>query len=160
LCAHYGYGLEQVYLHATTGPPGGGCNSKIDPAGPWLRQPSSNATWNLDDWRAFVGEHMGGAPTPDPPPLPGDDDMPTPCGFITCNAGTAGTHADGGAYTCPVDGTTFRVNSGGTLQWVRTPDQLATMQSVMAGGGLRSDTWNTPVGDPDVFGILVGDRPG
>jgi N-acetylmuramoyl-L-alanine amidase len=160
LCAHYGWTTNDVYLHATTGPPSGGCNSKIDPAGPWLRQPSISTTWDLGLWREFVDEHMGGAPTPNPPQPPGDEDMPTPCGFITCNAGTTGTHVDGSTYRCPVDGTYFRVNSGGTIQWVRGHEQLTTMQSVMAGAGLRSDTWNTPVGDPDVFGYLVGDTPG
>lgn len=160
LIGHYGWGLEQVYLHATTGPPSGGCNSKIDPAGPWQRQPSISTTWDLDTWRAFVGEHAGGGPDPNPRPPNGDDDMPTPCGFITCDAGTTGHHVDGSTYRVQVPSTTFRVNSGGTLQWVHDPGELSTMQSVMEGAGLRSDTWNTPVGDPDVFGYLVGDVPG
>lgn len=160
LCAHYGWSTDTVYLHATTGPPGGGCNSKIDPAGPWQRQPSISTTWDLGLWREFVNEHMGGAPDPNPPQPPGDDDMPTPCGFITCNSGTVGHHVDGSQYRVSIDGTYFRVNSGGTLQWVHDGPELSTMQSVMAGAGLRSDTWNTPVGDPDVFGYLVGDVPG
>lgn len=85
--------------------------------------------------------------------------MPTPCGFITCNAGTVGHHVDGSEYRVQIDGTYFRVNSGGTIQWVHDGPELSTMQSVMAGAGLRSDTWNTPVDDPDVFGFLVGNTP-
>jgi hypothetical protein len=57
-----------VYLHATTGPPSGGCNSKIDPAGPWQRQPNIGAaTWNLDVWRQFCLDVGGEAPVPKPP---------------------------------------------------------------------------------------------
>jgi hypothetical protein len=68
----YGWPLEAVYLHATTGPPSGGCNSKIDPAGPWHRQPNlpggGAGTWDLDVWRAFVAEQLPGpGPTPRPP---------------------------------------------------------------------------------------------
>lgn len=69
LCEWYLWPTTAVYLHATTGPPNGGCNSKIDPAGPWQREPSlTRETWNLDVWRAFVDEHRAG---PQPiPPLP------------------------------------------------------------------------------------------
>lgn len=71
LCAFYGWPVEAVYLHATTGPPYGGCNSKIDPAGPWQRQPDiGSATWDLETWRQFVTE-MGGA-SPVPPRPQGD----------------------------------------------------------------------------------------
>lgn len=77
LCAHYGWTTDDVYLHATTGPPSGGCNSKIDPAGPWQRQPElvGSTTWNLDAWRAFVDEQTGGD-RPQPQPPLGDDAMP------------------------------------------------------------------------------------
>src|SRR6185295_17083966 len=56
LCDHYGWSVTQdVYLHATTGPPSGGCNSKIDPAGPWEMQPDlvGSTTWDLELWRSF-----------------------------------------------------------------------------------------------------------
>jgi hypothetical protein len=96
----------------------------------------------------------------EPIPPPGGDDMPTPAGFITCNPPTQGHHVDGSLYTVQITGTYFRVNAGGTIQWVHDGAELSTMQSVMAAAGLRTDTWNTPVGDPDVFGILVGDKPG
>jgi hypothetical protein len=104
---------------------------------------------------------------PDPPPLPptppdppSGDDMATVIGFIQCNAGTQGRHIDGTVYECPVDGTTFFVTPGGQLQWVRTPQQLSTKMAVLSSAGLRADIWNTPVGDPDVFGNLEGDVPG
>jgi hypothetical protein len=72
LCEWYGWDIwSQVFLHATTGPPNQGCNSKIDPAGPWQWQPNIGAsTWNLDTWRQFCVEQGGGTPTP-----PGDEDM-------------------------------------------------------------------------------------
>jgi hypothetical protein len=64
----YGWPLEMVLLHATTGPPAG--NHKIDPAGPWARQPDlpggGAGTWDLDTWRTFVTEHRGGTPSPTP----------------------------------------------------------------------------------------------
>ena len=74
LCEWYGWPTSSVYLHATTGPPSGGCNSKIDPAGPWQREPAlvGSTTWNLDTWRAFVDEHRGATSIP-PNPLPGGD---------------------------------------------------------------------------------------
>jgi len=64
----------------------------------------------------------------------------------TANPGGLGT---GNVYVMP----------GGGLQWIRDPGQLATKQSVLAQAGLRTDTWSTPVGDPDVFGLLLGAKP-
>lgn len=68
LCEWYGWATPAVYLHATTGPPYGGCNSKIDPAGPWQRQPDlvGSTTWDLPTWHAYVDEHRAGQPTPPP----------------------------------------------------------------------------------------------
>jgi hypothetical protein len=69
LIAHYGWTVEAVWLHATTGPPSGGCNSKIDPAGPWRDEPTlTGQTWNLATWRDAVADQGG------PPPLPTGDD--------------------------------------------------------------------------------------
>lgn len=104
-----------------------------------------------------------GLPDPQPvPPAPpvGDDDMATPCGFIVCGAGTIGHHIDGSEYACPVDGTVFRVNPGGTIQWVHGDDMDDTV-AVMNAAGARVDTWNdgAPVAKPDAFGRLVGDKP-
>jgi N-acetylmuramoyl-L-alanine amidase len=161
LCSFYGLDVDsQVWFHATTGPPNGGCNSKIDPAGPWQRQPGlvGSTTWDLGVWRGFVKEFQGPIP-PEPPPI-GDDDMPTPCGFIFCNAGTIGHHKDGSTYRVAIDGTFFRVLPGGGLQWVHDGNEFATMKSVWGGAGADIREWNTPVGDPDVFGILEGDKPG
>jgi hypothetical protein len=71
LCTGYGWTTDDVWLHATTGPPGGGCNSKIDPAGPWAGQPHlvGSATWDLELWRTWC---LGDTPTP---PLPGGNDL-------------------------------------------------------------------------------------
>ena len=160
LLAFYGWDIGQVYLHATTGPPSGGCNSKIDPAGPWQREPDiGSATWNLDTWRQFVID-MGGATPPVIPIPPGEDDlMAQPCGYISCNAGTVGHHVDGSSYSCPVDGTIFWVSPAGTIQWVHG-GELDSKNSVEAAAGRRTDQWNTPVGTPDNFGRLEGDKPG
>ena len=45
----YSWAIDDVYLHATTGPPAG--NYKIDPAGPWQGQPDlGGGTWDLETW--------------------------------------------------------------------------------------------------------------
>jgi hypothetical protein len=149
----YGFGLGDIYFHATTGPPSGGCNQKIDPAGPWQRQPDiGGATWDLETWRSFVQEFMGTTP-------PGEDDlMAQPCGFIQCNNGIAGHHIDGSEYRCPIDGTTFWVSPAGTIQWVHG-GELDDKIAVESAAGRRVDTWNTPVSAPDNFGRLEGDKP-
>lgn len=69
LCDGYGWTTNDVYLHATTGPPSGGCNSKIDPAGPWQLEPHlvGSTTWNLETWRTFVDAQRGGDVAPLPP---------------------------------------------------------------------------------------------
>jgi len=67
LCDFYGWGMDRVWLHATTGPPAGGCNSKIDPAGPWPGEPACAGTWSLDVWRDFCSVGLPG-PDPGPPP--------------------------------------------------------------------------------------------
>lgn len=158
LCEGYGWTLEQVWFHGVTGPPAGGCNQKIDPAGPWQRQPDlvGSTMWDLGTWRAFVDEFMGGTPPPIPPG--GDDLMAQPCGFIQCNNGTVGHHVDGSEYRCPIDGTTFWVSPAGTIQWVHG-GELDGKISVENAAGRRVDTWNTPVGAPDNFGRLEGDKP-
>lgn len=74
LCLWYRWPRESIYLHATTGPPSGGCNSKIDPAGPWQRQPQlTGQTWDLETWRAFCVEHAHQYPLP---PDPEGESMP------------------------------------------------------------------------------------
>jgi hypothetical protein len=69
LCDWYGWPNDAVYLHGQTGPPSGGCNSKIDPAGPWQRQPElvGSTMWDVDVWRQFVAEQLPAGPTPPPP---------------------------------------------------------------------------------------------
>jgi hypothetical protein len=77
LCDWYGWDVNaDVYLHFTTGPPSGGCNSKIDPSGPWQCEADlgGGQTWNLDVWRAWCLTMGGNAPSPQPP-QPGDQDV-------------------------------------------------------------------------------------
>jgi hypothetical protein len=73
LCEWYQWPTDAVWFHATTGPPSGGCNSKIDPAGPWDLQPDlpggGYGTWDLDVWRAHVDTYRAGAPQPPEDPL-------------------------------------------------------------------------------------------
>lgn len=76
LCNWYEWNVgADVYLHATTGPPNGGCNSKIDPAGPWLKQPQLSGTWDLQTWRDYCATYLTPEPIPPQPPYPGDDDL-------------------------------------------------------------------------------------
>jgi N-acetylmuramoyl-L-alanine amidase len=105
-----------------------------------------------------IGTAPAPIPTPTPPQPSGDDDMPTPCGFIQCNAGTKGHHVDGSEWTAPVNGTTFKVNPGGTIQWVHA-GELDDATAVLAAAGAKTDTWDGAVGVPDAFGCLVGDKP-
>lgn len=76
LCAWYGWELDRVVLHATTGPPAG--NHKIDPAGPWALQPDlaggGAGTWDLETWRGFVADCGAPAP-PDEGDIVTDDDI-------------------------------------------------------------------------------------
>jgi hypothetical protein len=77
LCDWYGWSIDtDVFLHATTGPPSGGCNSKIDPAGPWQAQSHlTTQTWDLDAWRAWCLTVGGSQPAPQPPQSGGDTDV-------------------------------------------------------------------------------------
>jgi len=106
-------------------------------------------------WRQFVEEHRGGVTPPEPE---GDDLMAQPCGFITCNTGIVGHHVDGSEYACPIDGTTFWVSPAGTIQWVHG-GELDDKMAVERAAGRKTDTWNGPVGRPDNFGRLEGDKP-
>jgi len=159
LCDGYSWPIDKVLLHSVTGPPCG--NSKIDPSGPYKLEPDlplnnpGQSSWSLQPWQDFVRNQT------DRPPVPpvGDDDMAIPCGFISCNRGVGGHCVDGSEYNSPVDGTTYKVLPGGTIQWVRDPGQLDAMKSIANAAGSRTDTWNTPVGDPDAFGLLVGEKP-
>ena len=84
LLDYYGGTTDQVWLHATTGPACG--NFKIDPAGPWQRQPDlggySDGTWDLDIWRAFVDEHRGGRPTSPLPPPTHEEEQSMPLTYV------------------------------------------------------------------------------
>jgi hypothetical protein len=74
LLDHYGWDLGQVFLHATTGPQCG--NHKIDPAGPWTRQPDlpggGAGTWNVATWREWCGQYVGDNPPPGAEATPSD----------------------------------------------------------------------------------------
>jgi hypothetical protein len=80
LCQWYGWATPSgVYLHGQTGPPSGGCNSKIDPAGPWVMQPDlvGSTMWNVDVWRAWVDDRRAlrpPEPEPEPEPTPPEEE--------------------------------------------------------------------------------------
>jgi len=144
LCEYYGWETGAVYLHATTGPPSGGCNSKIDPAGPWTLEPDlvGSTTWNLDTWRGFVDQHRGG--TPEPPPDEGEDDV-APCPILIQASGGDGTCA-GAVYV--TDGRFC------TMRWVADTYQLADIQYWIRAAGLSDAI--TPVERIGSYGALIG----
>jgi hypothetical protein len=82
LNAHVGNLPTDVITHAL-GAGDGYTSRKIDPAtadaveGPWRPRPTnSSGTWSLGDIRAECLTRATATPTPDPPELPEDDDMP------------------------------------------------------------------------------------
>jgi hypothetical protein len=77
--------------------------------------------------------------------------------LFTTDAGTVGHHQDGSPYSAPVDGTVFRNNGNGTYIWVREKD-LADVFAMITTAGLSSRVQERVV-NPDVFGVLIGERP-
>jgi len=136
LCSWYGWPTSAVYLHGTTGPPSGGCNSKIDPAGPWARQPDlvGSTMWNLDVWRGFVDEHRG-QPIPPRPQPPGGDLVLTIFQCSDAWAGFFGLSVGGvGQIVEWVDGPTAAYYKGlGAVEQSITVEQCAGFTLV---GGL------------------------
>jgi hypothetical protein len=124
LCSWYGWAVEHdVYLHATTGPPSGGCNSKIDPAGPWQGEPSCAGTWNLDTWRRFVTTCAGQGPAPSPPPQGGDNVLT----IFQCSDAWAGFLG----FAWNGIGQTVEWVNGDTAAWYRSlgcPEQTITVE--------------------------------
>lgn len=167
LCAYYGWSVDSdVYLHATTGPPNGGCNSKIDPAGPWQRQPSlvGSTTWDLGTWRGFCNE-QGGAPLPPIPPSPDpiqEDDV-AKCIIHVDETQPAGSPG----Y--------FRFNAvwnwSGAWRY-HLPTQLGVQSAVYENTGdaavfgaamgdiIQNRAWVQPVGALDGYGAVAGNDPG
>jgi len=164
LCDHYGWEIgSQVWLHATTGPSSGGCNSKIDPAGPWSRQPDlpggAAGTWDLGIWRTWCAQFAGG---PVPPKPPSEGAMPKVIIHVDESqpAGSPGY---------------WRYNALWT--WVgawryHLPSELAVQQAVYeftgdAGvfgvplGDIRANPeWVQPVGSLEGYGAVAGNDPG
>jgi len=162
LCDGYGWGMEDVFLHATTGPPSGGCNSKIDPAGPWQRQPDLGAhTWDLNTWRSFVAE-QGGSHPPIPPTPPTEDDMAKCIIHVDESqpAGSAGywrfnavwNWAGAWRYHLPSE---LGVKSA---VYENTGDG-AVFQAVL-GDIVKNPAWVQPVGSLDGYGAVAGNDPG
>jgi hypothetical protein len=166
LCSHYGWSIDaDVYLHATTGPPNGGCNSKIDPAGPWQRQPDlvGSTTWSLDTWRGFCTEQAGGTPPPIPsPPDISEDDV------AKCIIHVDETQPAGSAEY-------FRFNA--VWNWAgawryHLPSELGVKSAVYENTGdgevfnhplgdiVRNASWVQPVGALDGYGAVAGSDPG
>jgi hypothetical protein len=167
LCRHYGWDVhDDVYMHATTGPPSGGCNQKIDPAGPWQRQPDlpggSNGTWDLETWRAWCATFTGDSPAPIPPKPPSEGFMPKVIVHVdeTQPAGSPGYWRYDALWT-----------------WVgawryHLPSELAVKQAVyeFTGdpavfnyglGDIRTNPdWVQPVGSLEGYGAVAGADPG
>jgi hypothetical protein len=165
LCSWYGWAVDtDVYLHATTGPPSGGCNSKIDPSGPWQVQPDlpGSATWSLDLWRQFVAAVAIG-PGPHPPIPPPSEEHVSKCII----------HVDG--TKAPTDPGYFTHNA--VWNWFgawrfHLPSELAVQQAVYENTGdanvwsavmgdiIRNPAWVQPVGALDGYGAVAGHDPG
>jgi hypothetical protein len=167
LCAYYGWNItDDVYLHATTGPPNGGCNSKIDPAGPWQRQPElvGSTTWSLDTWRAFCAEQMT-APQPPIPPAPDVSEEKVSKCIVHVDesqpAGSAGYFRYNAVWNW--DGGAWRFN---------LPSELGVKSAVYENTGdgevfnhplgdiVRNGAWVQPVGSLDGYGAAAGHDPG
>jgi len=167
LCVFYGWSIDnQVYLHATTGPPSGGCNSKIDPAGPWQLQPDlvGSTTWDLGTWRGFCND-QGGAPLPPIPipPTPIQEDDVAKCIIHVDESQPAGSP---GYYR-------FNAvwNYSGTTRY-NLPSEIGVKQAVYENTGdgdvfnhplgdiIRNPSWVQPVGALDGYGAVVGNDPG
>jgi hypothetical protein len=100
LLDHYGADTSQVWLHASLGPACG--NFKIDPAGPWQRQPDlpgyGAGTWDLDIWRQFVDEHRGGPPPSPLPPPTHEEGASMPLTYVVAYGDIPGLAGDGAIY--------------------------------------------------------------
>jgi len=161
LCSHYGWPFHEVYLHATTGPPNGGCNSKIDPAGPWQGEPANRSTWTLDVWRQFcAAESVVPPPTPVPP-----EQEEEPLRVIvhvdeSQPAGSPGYFAFNALWLW-----------SGTTRY-HLPSEIGVKSAVYestgdpavfsaALGDIRGNSaWVQPVGSLDGYGAVVGADPG
>jgi len=164
LCAWYGWPFDWVYMHATTGPPSGGCNSKIDPAGPWTVQPDLSGTWDLDLWRQWCADSSSTPRPPDPtPPItPGGTDV-SRC-IIHVDASKPSTDPGYWAYNAVW-------NTNGPWRY-NLPSEVAVQQAVYENTGypavwsvglgdiIRNPAWVTPVGTLAGYGAVAGPDPG
>jgi hypothetical protein len=168
LCAHYGWSItNDVYLHATTGPPNGGCNSKIDPAGPWQLQPAlvGSTTWDLGVWRNFCIDQQGSPVPPIPPspqPIPEEDIVPKCIIHVDESqpAGSPGYYRFNAVW-----------NWAGAWRY-NLPSELGVKSAVYENTGdadvfnhplgdiIRNPSWVQPVGSLDGYGAAAGHDPG
>lgn len=140
LCRWYDWPLEDVYFHFTTGPPNGGCNSKIDPAGRWERQPNlvGSTPWDLAGWRSYVGEFLTHAP-PSPPgwvAIPEEDGLPNRIGPLFIQATGADGTQPGAVYL-----------TDGRSIWLRRIEDEAQLRDVrwqLDEAGYPHDAVNAP----------------
>lgn len=167
LCVYYGWDIgSQVFLHATTGPPSGGCNSKIDPAGPWQLQPDlvGSTTWDLGVWRNFCDSQGGGTLPPIPPAPDVSEDKVSKCIVHvdeTQPAGSPGYYRFNAIWNW--DGGAWRFHLA---------DELAVKQAVYENTGdgavfgaalgdiQRNPSWVQPVGALNGYGSVAGNDPG
>jgi len=160
----YGWSLDHTLLHWVTGQPCG--NSKIDPSGPWLREPNlplnnpGGSSWNLEKWREFVSEH-GEVKPPKPPVVKGDD-------VAKCII-----HVDESQPQGSPDYFAFNAVWNWSGPWrYHLPSELAVKQAVYENTGdgtvfnealgdiIRNPEWVQPVGVLDGYGAVAGNDPG
>jgi hypothetical protein len=166
LCDFYGWDIStQVFLHATTGPPSGGCNSKIDPAGPWQLQPNlvGSTTWNLETWRGFCRQQAGAPipPIPNPPDV-SEEDVAKCIVHVDDSqpAGSPGYYRFNAIWNW--SGTTrFHLASEiGVKSAVYENTGDAGVFGAALGDIMRNPSWVQPVGSLDGYGAVVGNDPG
>lgn len=165
LNAGYNWSLDRTLLHVTTGPPCG--NSKIDPSGPWLREPNlplnnpGGSSWDLATWQQYVSEHSGAVPIP-PPITPVGDDV------AKCII-----HVD--ESQPPGSNEYWRFNA--VWNWsgpwrYHLPSHVAVQQAVYENTGdgsvfnaamgdiIRNKKWVQTVGSLEGYGAVAGNDPG
>jgi hypothetical protein len=160
----YGWPLNMVLTHYTTGPPCG--NSKIDPSGPWQRQPHlplnnpGGSTWDLNTWQQFVSEQSSGPVVP--PIQPSGEDVAKCIIHVDDSqpAGSPGYYRYNAVW-----------NWSGPWRY-HIPSHLGVQSAVYENTGdpsvfnygmgdiIRNPKWVQPVGSLDGYGAVAGNDPG
>jgi len=154
----YGWPLSSVYFHATTGPPSGGCNSKIDPAGPWtLQRHLTSQTWDLGAWHGFVDSYRGGA-QPQPPDTGDDDEVFIGTPLIQSTGEGVIFGADGREHAAWPGAMFLTDGRATTYRWLVTNQDVDDAVAMLKAAGLPTNV--QPVANMGAYGVCLGPIPG